>query len=159
MTNAERQAQHRERLKARNSMMEAIILKTRRDLREWRRGIALIESGYMRLHSNGADISDDQVATLTRIIHENEALVTRFDPECALKDDDIELGDVPVQMASQIWRGRPVTYKLDNEGRACDLSVFDSIEHAQSQARANDGRFSGWIGDESWSVSRSPRGS
>jgi hypothetical protein len=132
--------------------MDALILRTRCDIREWKRTIALISGGYMHVRTNGVDRSSEQASIFRRMIHENQALVDRYDPEGLVADDDIELGDIPAHQAQSLWKERPVSYAPDTEGRAVQLRLFDSDSAAATDAAMFQGRRSGRIGDEGWSI-------
>jgi hypothetical protein len=152
ISNAERQAQHRERLKAKRTIMDELVISTRRNLREWRRSAALLTAGSMRVGWNGEDQSGEHVLRLNKIINENQHLVDQYDPEGLLKDDDIEIGDVDDCLASQLWHGRHVSYLLDEQGRAYDIMAYNDIISAKADSGAASCRYFGTIGAEGWSI-------
>jgi hypothetical protein len=132
--------------------MEALVLTTRRDIRKWKRVVALITSGCMGVRTNGVDRSSEQAAMFKRMIDENQALVDRYDPEGLIADGDVEFGDVPPDLASTLWRGRPISYALDPHGRAHQFRLFQSDSAAATEAAMTPGRLAGWVGDEAWSI-------
>jgi len=89
---------------------------------------------------------------LKRMIDENLALVDHYDPDGLIADEDIEFGDVPPDLASSVWKGRPVSYAVDPEGRAHQLRLFESDSAAATEAAMTAGRLAGRVGDESWSI-------
>jgi len=148
LTNAERQALFRDR---RRTMMTDLMVQTRKDIREWSRLVALYESGQSKFYTNHVDTTPEQIASLQRMIRENKALLEQYDPTGGTHDGEIELGDVAPAAPQALWRGRPVTYALDDEGRATAIWAFDAESAARTDARAR-GLHAGVIGDQSWSI-------
>lgn len=157
LTNAERQARYRERIKrlaARGVMspIQAQLLSdARRHIREWRRSIAAFDGGYMRLFSNNVDISADHARQLERLIVQNEALLAQYDPEGLTADGNVELGDIAPERLSNLWPERWVTYALDRMGCAAQLRTFDSESAARADAR-QPGRNLGQVAADMWSI-------
>lgn len=150
--NAERQALHRERERNKKTIMQQLVIRTRSDIREWKRTIALIESGVMRMSWDGQDASEARIIHLNKIISENQYLVDQFDPAGELVDGDIEMGEVPSILVARIWDGRFVSYALDAKGRACDLKIYEDARAARAEAASVTGRYYGTIGAEGWSI-------
>lgn len=132
--------------------MESLIFKTRKDIRAWKRSAALIASGQMAIRNGNVDRSTEHAGMLRRMIDENQALIDRYDPDGQIADGDIEFGDVPPELASTLWKGRPVSYALDSAGRAHRIRPFESDNTAATAAAMSPGCRAGRIGDESWSI-------
>jgi hypothetical protein len=159
LTNAQRQARHRERLKrivaeaaTLSPIMADLLLRTRVNIREWKRAAARFESGDMHFYTNREDRSADHVANLRRMIAENGALLAKYDPEGLMSDGNAELGDIPPVMGVEMWPGRPVSFVLNREGLAEELRLFTSASMARTDASTTPGRLSGKIGEDGWSV-------
>lgn len=161
LTNAERQARYRERIKqlaARGVMspIQAQLLSdARRHIREWRRSIAAFDEGHMRLFTNHVDTSADHARQLERLIVQNEALLAQYDPEGLTADGNVELGDIAPERSSDLWPERWVTYALDGIGRAAQLRTFDSEAAARADAR-RPGRKLGQVAADMWSIDPVP---
>jgi len=161
LTNAERQARYRERIKqlaARGVMspIQAQLLSdARRHIREWRRSIAAFDEGHMRLFTNHVDTSADQARQLERLIAQNEALLAQYDPEDLTADGHVELGDIAPERSSNLWPDRWVTYALDRIGRAEQLQTFDSEAMARADGR-RPGRNLGQVAADMWSIDPVP---
>lgn len=161
LTNAERQARYRERIKqlaARGVMspIQAQLLSdARRHIREWRRSIAAFDEGHMRLFTNHVDTSADHARQLERLIVQNEALLAQYDPEGLTADGNVELGDIAPERSSNLWPERWVTYALDGIGRAAQLRTFDSEAVARADAR-RPGRNLGQVAADMWSIDPVP---
>jgi len=148
LSNAERQALFRDRQR---TFIRELMVQTRKNIREWSRLIALYESGQSRFYTNHVDTTDGQIANLQRMIRENTALLEQYDPSRSSHDGEIELGDVAPAAPQALWKGHPVTFALDDEGRATGICVFDTESAARANARSR-GRYAGVIGDQAWSI-------
>jgi hypothetical protein len=158
LTNAERQARHRERLKrlvaqGRMTPVRADLLAdTRRRIRENRRSAVLFDRGEMRLLWGNSDHSAAHVSELRRQIAEGERLLAEYDPDDLTKDDNVEIGDIGHLSPRQLGAGQIVIYSLDAGGRAVVLTPFDSEGGAIAFVRGVSGRFAGTVGDDNWSI-------
>jgi hypothetical protein len=158
LSNAERQARYRERLKqlAARGLMSAVqselLSVTRKHLREWRRSVAAFAEGRMRTMTNNVDTTSQHVSMLKEMIARNEALLAQYDPEGVTADGNIEIGDVPPSESSGVLSGRWVSYSLDKHGCAIDLRLYDAEAPARADA-AVPGRHVGVVADDMWSIS------
>jgi hypothetical protein len=159
LTNAERQARYRERLKAAASrassmtpMLADLMLRTRLNIRNWKCHVALFGAGQMHLYKNHADCTEEHVATLRRMIEENGALLHQYDPDGLTSDGDVEFGEIPARLAPELWAGRPVTYVLNSDGLAEQIRPFDTGRQAEFDAAGSHGRLVGRVGEQRWSI-------
>jgi len=158
LTNAERQARYRERLRrlasrvaTLNPILADLLIRTRLNIREWKRSLALFEAGLMHIYAGQEDRTAEQVTNLRRMIAENGALLAQYDTEGLTIDGDIELGNIGADIVAQLWAGRPVSYMLDMSESAIDLRLFETDAAAQIDA-ASPGRRAGRIGEQGWSI-------
>jgi hypothetical protein len=162
LTNAERQARYRERIKALAAKAEMtetqaqLLYGARCRLRQWKLQLAKCEAGEIHLTRNRIDITVEHAAQLRGQIAEGREFLRQFDPEDRTRDNDIEFGEVSPNLASELWPGRAVTYTLDPEGFATDLRVFPSDSAAAFDA-SQEGRHAGWLSDDIWSITNDPR--
>ncbi len=158
LSNAERQARYRQRLKSLAAQAEMTELKAdllvgaRGNLRQWRHYIAMFAGKRLSIRCNGSDITPEHVAMLRRGISSHEALLEQYDPEGRTKDGNVEIGDVPPDIEAAIWAARPVSYVLGSSGLAADLRLFASPSAAVTDAEAHPDRSVGWVGDDGWSI-------
>jgi hypothetical protein len=151
LSNREKQARWRERMRGRGAIIEEMMRRTRKDVREWQRFLAVLATGISRFYTNNVDTTADVIAQTESRIRENTRLLLQYDPEDLTHDGEVEIGDISPTAPQELWRGRAVSYALDDEGRACRVRAYDSISIAKTDA-VQPGRFSGVIGDEAWSV-------
>lgn len=161
LTNAERQARYRERLKqlaARGVMSPAqaeMLADIRRRLREWRRSISAFESGQMWLRTNGVDQSASHLDMLKGMIATNERLLDEYDPDNLTTDGNVELGALSAHESAQVLPGAWVSYRLDDDRLARDLRFYGLESHARTDA-LQAGRAFGVIAQDMWSIEPSP---
>jgi hypothetical protein len=161
LSNAERQARYRERLKqlaakgVMSPLQAQMLTDVRRHLREWRRSIAAFAEGRMKLWTNHVDTTAEHVAMLEKMIATNEQLLVQYDPDDLTADGSVELGEVTSREFNSVLPGRWVSYLLDDQGRAVDLHLFDDAKAARGHAWRS-GRNVGVIGEDMWSISPEP---
>jgi hypothetical protein len=159
LTNSERQARYRDRLKHAATqapqlhiVMVDLILRTRLNIREWKRMLPRYESGQSRFYTNNVNATPEAIANLERMIAENSALLAQHDPDGLVVDGNIELAEIPACIGVQLWPSRPVSYVLNEDGLAKDLRVFPSDQAAQWDAASAPDRRAGRIADDGWSI-------
>jgi hypothetical protein len=158
LSNQERQARfqaRRRELAARSEPNEALLqmmAETRRHIREWKRSVALFDGGIMRLRSNNADVSDDHSAHLRQVIETNRALLDRYDPDGLTDDGNVEVSQVPRHLIQEMWKGRPVTYRLNPDGSAVVLRAFEAVAEARMHAAGDPEAMVATVADDMWSL-------
>jgi hypothetical protein len=157
LTNREKQARHRERLRDRSTALNRVLVNTRRRLREQHSWIARFDEGLLRMTRDGVDCTAEQVAMVRGWIAESIALLQEQDPDGLTRDGNIEIGDISPARSQELYRDKPVSYAIDAEGRAVRLKLFESDSAAQAEAGMTEGRFAGRIGEEGWSILPSMR--
>jgi hypothetical protein len=161
LSNAERQARYRERLKqlaARGVMtpiQAQLLADTRKRLRECRRSLAAFAEGRMWLRVNSVDRTAEHAGMLRGMIATNEALIAEYDPDGLTADGNIEIGDVSPQESVGVLPGRWVSYALDDHGNAVNLRVYDVESLARSDALQSN-RDVGIVADDLWSITPAP---
>lgn len=134
-----------------NPALEDLLRESRRQIREWKRPLALFDAGVMRLHSNGVDISAQHMQDLHRYIAEHAALIEKYDPEGLTADANVEFGDVG-QLASELYANRPLAVALNSDGLGEVLHVFDTDADARSFAQSRPGYHAGHVSQDGWSI-------
>lgn len=162
LSNAERQARYRERLKqlaARGVLSSAqaqLLTDARRQVREWRRSISSFAGGRIWIKVGNVDQSSEHITRLNALIANNDKLVAEFDPDDVTADGNVEIGEVSVQEFAEIYAGRWLSYSLDERERAVNIRGFEGEGMARVDAR-QPGRSYGIVGADNWSIEPAPR--
>jgi hypothetical protein len=134
--------------------LAAMMRRSRRYIREWKRGIAFVESGYMSLRTNGVDTSAEHVIALRGYIATHEKLLAQYDPDGITADDQIDFArTVDARRAvSEFYAGRYVVFRLTDEGAADLVWGFGTEIEARRMLAGRPDHLVGRVGEDSWSV-------
>jgi hypothetical protein len=136
--------------------LAAMMRRSRRHIREWKRGIAFVESGYLTFRVNGVDASADHVATLRAHIASHQQLIAQYDPHGLTADDRIDFSGAvdPRRAISEFHHGRYVVFRLTDDGAADPVRGFDTEAEARRILVGRPDHLLGRVADDGWSVER-----
>jgi len=134
--------------------LATMMRRSRQHIREWKRGIAFVETGYMSFRTDGVDTSGDHAAALRGYIATHQELIARYDPDGLTADDRIEFATtVDARRAvAEFYHGRYVVFRLTDDGAADLLWGFETESEARRMLAGRPDHFVGRVASDGWSV-------
>jgi hypothetical protein len=131
-----------------------VLRKSRHLIRQWKRGIAFVTTGYLSVRTNGADTSSEHIESLRAYIATHESLIAEFDPQGVTSDGRIDFAStVDARRAvAEFYEDRYVVYRLTDDGTADLLWSFETEDEARRILTGRDAHFVGRVGPDGWSV-------
>jgi hypothetical protein len=134
--------------------LAAMLRRSRQHIREWKRNIAFVETGYMAFRTDGVDASTEHLATLREHIATHQALIAQYDPDGFTADDRIEFASTvdPRRAVAEFYHGRYVVFRLTNDGAADLASAFETEADARRILDGRTDHLIGRVASDGWSV-------
>ncbi len=137
-----------------NEGLAALLRRSRQHVREWKRGIALVGSGYISFRTNGVDTSADHVAALRGHIATHQALIDQYDPSGITADGRVDFAStVDARRAvAEFYEGRYVVLRLTDEVAADLVWAFETEAEARRMLAGRPDHLVGRVASDGWSV-------
>jgi len=134
--------------------LAAMLRRSRQHMREWKRGIAFVETGYMAFRTDGVEASADHVAALREYIATHQALIAQYDPDGFTADDQIEFASTvdPRRAVAEFYHGRYVVFRLTDDGAADLAWAFETEADARRMLDRRPDYLIGCVASDGWSV-------
>jgi hypothetical protein len=134
--------------------LAAMLRRSRQHIREWKRSIAFVETGYMAFRTDGVDASADHVAALREYIATHQALIAQYDPDGFTADDRIEFAFTvdPRRAVAEFYHGRYVLFRLTDDGAADLAWAFETESDARRMLDRRPDYLIGCVASDGWSV-------